>query len=607
MPSDYKKICQDNIRRRGEEFDDMGRLISEQLYGDKSHFIYELLQNAEDALDRRVRNNRGDNSSCKVQFVLFQDRLEFRHFGELFNEEDVSGISDVLMGTKKEDFAQIGKFGIGFKSVYAFTASPEIHSGDEHFAIKRYIRPEAKEPRPGLSIGPDETVFIFPFDHTELPKEEAFDLILEKLRRLGPSVMLFLRRIDEIEWRVEPTQEEGQYLKEVEQVDKFKTAHRVTVIGQSNGQDESEDWLIFKKPVTVPDNSGQVAVEIGFRLENSIGDETKSIRRIHSAPLVVYFPTEKATGLGFLIQGPYRTTPARDNVPEHDAWNRELSRQTAELVVESLRQLKEMGMLSVSLLKALPIGMDDFPETSLFYPIFSKVRRALMDEELLPADDGTFVAARNAKIAGSERLNKLLNSNQLRQLLQTTGVTKWLSSEISERRTLALWRYLRSELEVVEVDPEMFARRLNEQFLACQSDEWFIEFYKFLSGQEALWRPPRYWQSGGILRNKPFLLLQDWSLVIPFQDNRSPNAYLASKTDIDTSLPIVKLALSENKGARHFLSQLGIPELDLVAEVIEKILPKYRDDRSTVSIEENRYDLKKPEFGVNEHLIKLVE
>jgi len=595
MPSDYKKICQDNIRRRGEEFDDMGRLISEQLYGDKSHFIYELLQNAEDALDRRVRNNREDIASCKVQFVLFQDRLEFRHFGELFNEEDVRGISDVLMGTKKEDFAQIGTFGIGFKSVYAFTASPEIHSGDEHFAIKRYIRPEAKEPRPGLSIRPDETVFIFPFDHTELSEEETFDLILEKLRRLGPSVMLFLRRIDEIEWRVEPAQEEGQYLKQVEQVYNYKSAHRVTVLGQNNGQDESEDWLIFEKPVAVPDNSGQVAVEIGFRLEYSTEDGTEGIRRIHSAPLVVYFPTEKATGLGFLIQGPYRTTPSRDNVPEHDAWNRKLIRQTAKLVVESLRQLKEMGLSSVSLLEALPIAMDDFAETSLFYPIFSTVRRALMYEELLPADDGTFAAARNAKIAGSERLNRLLNSNQLRQLLQTTGVTKWLSFEISERRTPALWRYLRSELGVVEVDPEMFARRINEQFLACRSDEWFIEFYEFLSGQEALWRPPRYWRTGGILRNKPILRLQGGTHVIPFQDDGSPNAYLADKTDIDTSLPIVKLALSENEGARHFLSQLGIPELDLVAEVIEKILPKYLDDRCTVSIEENRSDLKKIE------------
>ncbi len=595
MTSDYKKICQDNIRRRGEEFDDMGLLISEQLYSDRTHFVYELLQNAEDALERRFRQNPDGNFVCKVQFVLFQDRLEFRHSGSLFNEEDVKGLSDVLRGTKKEDFVQIGKFGIGFKSVYAFTASPEIHSGDEHFVIKRYIRPEAKEPSPDFPILSDETVFIFPFDHAELSEQDAFGLIQGKLRRLGPRVLLFLRRIDEIEWRVVPDQEEGQYIKEVEQVDNCKTAHRVTVIGHNNGQDESEDWLIFERPVTVPDNSGQVAVEIGFRLESSTNDETESIKRIHSAPLVVYFPTEKATGLGFLIQGPYRTTPARDNVPEHDAWNRELTRQTAELVVESLRQLKEMGLSSVSLLEALPIGMDDFSETSLFYPIFSKVRRALMDEELLPVDDGTFVAARNAKIAGSERLNKLLNSNQLRQLLQTTGVTKWLSSEISERRTPDLWRYLRTELEVVEVDPEMFARRLNEQFLACQSDEWFIEFYKFLSGQEALWRPPRYWRTGGILRYEPILRLQDGTHVSPFQDNGSPNAYLASKTDIDTSLPIVKLALSENKGARQFLSQLGIPELDLVAEVIEKILPKYLDDRFTVSIEEYRGDLEKIE------------
>ena len=92
MPCDYRKICQDNIRRRGEEFDDIGQLIAEQLYSDRSHFVYELLQNAEDALERRFRQNPNDRSPCKVQFRLFQDRLEFRHFGALFNEEDVRGI-----------------------------------------------------------------------------------------------------------------------------------------------------------------------------------------------------------------------------------------------------------------------------------------------------------------------------------------------------------------------------------------------------------------------------------------------------------------------------------------------------------------------------------
>ena len=192
MPSDYEIIRKDNIRRRGEEFDEIVRLISEQLYSDRSHFIYELLQNAEDALARRFSQHPDDRSRCAVQFRLFRDRLEFRHFGVPFDEDDVRGVCDVLRGTKNEDVSQIGKFGIGFKSVYAFTASPEIHSGDEHFVIKRYIRPEAKDPDHRLSIAPNETVFIFPFDHDDLSTAKAFSLISDKLRWLGPKSIAVL-------------------------------------------------------------------------------------------------------------------------------------------------------------------------------------------------------------------------------------------------------------------------------------------------------------------------------------------------------------------------------------------------------------------------------
>ncbi len=397
MPSDYKKICEDNIRRRGEEFDDIGQLISEQLYSDRSHFVYELLQNAEDALERRFRQNPNDRSHCAVQFRLFSDRLEFRHFGTPFNEEDVRGISDVLKGTKKEDFVQIGKFGIGFKSVYAFTASPEIHSGDEHFVIKRYIRPEAKEPTHSLSIASGETVFVFPFDHKNLSANQAFDLILNKLRELGPRVLLFLRRIDEIKWSVEPDGEKGQYLKETKKDNSCKTAHRVTVIGEKNDQDEEENWLLFERTVMAPDNSGHVQIEVGFKFEVNQKDNIEYIEKINDSPVIVYFPTEKITNLGFLIQGPYRTTPARDNIPKDDDWNKKLINETGELVIEAIEQLKEMGLLSASLLETLPIRTDDFPEGNMFYPIFRRVREAFMNKALLPANDGTFVTARNAK------------------------------------------------------------------------------------------------------------------------------------------------------------------------------------------------------------------
>ena len=597
MPSDYKKIREDNIRRRGEEFDDIGQLISEQLYSDRSHFIYELLQNAEDALERRFRQNPNGGSHCAVQFRLFSDRLEFRHFGTPFNEEDVRGISDVLKGTKKEDFIQIGKFGIGFKSVYAFTASPEIHSGDEHFVIKRYIRPEAKEPTHSLSIASGETVFVFPFDHKNLSAKQAFNLILNKLRDLGPRVLLFLRRIDEIKWSVAPDGEKGQYLKERKKDNICKTAHRVTVIGEKNNQDEEENWLLFERSVKTPDNSNYVHIEVGFKLEVNQEDNTEFIKKINDSPLVVYFPTKKDTRMGFLIQGPYRTTPARNDILENDDWNKKLIEETAELVVEALRQLKKMGLLSVSLLEALPIRCSDSQYYYSnggyygdFYLIFTKVRKALMKKELLPANDGTFIAARNAKLVRGAALMKILNQEQLSALFQSDNEIKWLSDEITQDRTPDLRSYLMQELEVEEVDPEVFARNLSKQFLATQDDEWFIRFYEFLSGQNALWQ-----HSWSVLRNKPILRLQDGSHVNPFQYDDSPNASLAIGTDTETPLPIVKVTLSSDEKVQKFLQELGVPKLDIVEEVIRGILPKYTDDSVMIDPDENKHDLKKIE------------
>ena len=569
MPSNYDKIRQDNIRRRGDEFDDIGQLLSEQLYSDKSHFVYELLQNAEDALNRRFQANPKAKLPFSVKFVLFEDRLEYRHFGQLFDEADVIGVSDVLKGTKREDVTQIGKFGIGFKSVYAFTATPEIYSGNEYFVIERYIRPKAKEPCSNVAEG--ETLFVFPFKHKALSQKDTFALILNKLKTLGPRVLLFLNRINEIEWSVECTGEKGHYLKETKNRGR---ARHVTVIGQNNGKSEDENWLIFERPVPVPDDSDQVRVEVGFRLEAGTEDKTESIIRTKDAPLVVYFPTEKATRFGFLIQGPYRTTPSRDNIPKDDDWNTTLVGETAHLLIDVLPDLKKLGLLTVSLLEALPIRMDDFPEDSMFYPIVVAVREALVNEDLLPADDGTFVSAQNAKLARGTDLRKLLNQDQLRFLFQSMDTIKWLTGEITQDRTPDLRTYLLNNLGVEEVTPDGFARKITESFLTNQDDDWFIGFYEYLFGQGALWRAPsRNSDTVGVLRAKPILRLEDNSLVIPFGADGHPNAYLPPEHSV--SFPVIKRSIAKNQGALDFLKRLGLELPDEVAEVIENILPKY--------------------------------
>jgi len=608
MPSDYIAICNDNIRRRGEEFDDIGRLISQQLYSDRSHFVYELLQNAEDALARRFIPNRDYSVSGKVQFRLFNDRLEFRHFGAPFDEKDVKGISDVLKGTKKkngtgisdvlrgtneEDVFQIGKFGIGFKSVYAFTASPEIHSGDEHFVIERYIRPKAKDLN--FPMGENETVFTFPFDHEDLTKEDAYNLILTKLRVLGPRVLLFLRRISEIEWCVETTGEKGQYLKETSEVEDCKIARRINVVGKNNGRDEKEKWLVFQRGVEVPDsrenNPRTIPVEIGFCLKEN--DQSEEVVRIEDSAVVSYFPTKEKPELGFLIQGAYNLNAERTFLVEGDDWNDTLIKETALLLGDALPCLKKLGFLTRSLLEALPIRMYQF-RNSKFYPIADNVRKTLKKEDLLPADDGTFVSAQNAKLADAANLRELLNNDQLSLLFKSEVPIKWLAGTITISRAPDLHKYLRDELGVEEVSADSFSRKITEPFMKSQSDEWIIKFYGYLFGQEALWRPKTFhYIQEGILRSRPIIRLQDDNHVSPFQyDGTTPNVFFPPKEDTD--FPIVKRAIANNEEAKDFLIRLGLSEPNACDETLVNVLPKYRKkDTSSITEIEHTEDIKK--------------
>ena len=587
MASDYEKIRDDNIRRRGEEFDDIGRLISEQLYSDRSQFVYELLQNAEDALERRFRQDPLNVLPISVQFGLYKDRLEFKHFGQPFDEEDVRAISDVLKGTKGEDKTQIGKFGIGFKSVYAFTSTPEIHSDEEHFIIERYIRPRMADRIP--AIKDSETLFVFPFNHEKVSPEEAYNLIATKLKLIGSRVLLFLKRINEIRWSIEG-QGSGHYLREQSTRD---AARHVIVIGQNiDKEEEEEDWLVFERPVPVANSSNTVAVEIAFKLEFDKRSQEEKIVKVTSSPLVAYFSTEKETRFGFIVQGPYRTTPSRDNIPKDNEWNKKLVKETATLITDSLEKLKNMGLLTVNILETLPIRTDDFPSYGMFQPIVDSVRHALMERELLPTDDGMFASAKNIKLARGSELRKLLPPAQLKELFSSHKEIKWLSGEITQARTPDLRSYLMNELDVEEITRDVFARKLSGAFLKNQSDEWIISFYTYLSGREALWKKAEYnWQPPALLREKPIIRLNDGNHVNPFRSDGSPNAYLPLEEETD--FPIVKVEIAENESACDFLKKLGIPEQDLVAEVLEKILPKYNHNAMEIHLEEHERDIDK--------------
>ena len=566
MPADYARIRDENVARYG--WDTAVLDLLGHLYSERTHFIFELIQNAEDA------------GATTLAFELFADRLEVRHDGRPFTEADVRGVCGVAQSGKSGDLTKIGQFGIGFKSVYAYTKTPQVHSGAEHFRIDHYVRPAAVDPAEPGSAGTTspQTLFVFPFDLETVAAGTAVEEISAALSRIEPATLLFLRSITRlrahgdgitdtvIERRTQPRTPASPAL----------AGRQVTLTRGTRGTRRAEDWFVWDRPLDDLGHAGQ-RVELAFRADTTHREPRLTARE--GSPLVVFFPTQKETFLGFLIQGPYRTTPARDNVPGDDPENQALVRETAALIVDVLRELRASGLLTVEVLAALPLDPARFPPGSMLRPLFDAVRAALTGEELIPAAGGGYAAARQLKLASTDAVRELLDRGQLTALFETDLPLAFAQLSRNEDQFPLLRHYLREEIGVGEITPGDLLAAVTRGFLEAQPDDWITRFYGFLHADPALWREPRIpGDPPGPARTRPIIRLEDGRQAEPFDAAGRPAAYLPADYEpgpAGTGFPTVRRAVAGNPAARAFLEALKFTEPDIVAEVLEVILPRY--------------------------------
>lgn len=581
MPTDYREISAYNEEMLGK--DRASRMSQVSMYADTAHFVFEILQNADDA------------GATEVVFKVSDDRLVIEHNGKPFTSDDVKAIS--YFGKGKTDITKIGHFGLGFKSVFAYTASPRIHSGNESFEITDLYTLRAV-PLPA-DLERTRTRFVLPFDHeTSRPAYiEAGHLkkgttarreIAAKLAKLGPETLLFTRNLAEIRWEADGRP--GHYLREERPL---AGGGRELFIVTADGEESC--FLVFEQPVhtggseTSP--TGRL-VQIAYRLTKRLSDEG-AISPVVGAKLFVFFQTDKETHTGLIFQAPYRTTPARDNVPEDDDFNRQLVQQSADLLVESVQQLKKLKLLSLEALSALPLDFERFAEGSFFYPVHAAVRNALQRLPLLPTSTGGFVSARQAKMARGAELTKVFDTEQLETLFGIEGV-RWLNPALTSARYPALYQLLvgkrRSQagyfqkaewasepLAVdMEVSAENMASRLTAGFLKAQSDEWLMRFMSYLAKSSTY-----------AFHSIPIVRLESGEQVVPKGKDGQPNAYLPPQDgSVELNgLPMVKASLLTKQDVVDFLQDdldLGPP--DLADFALTRILPKYRKAEKEVSV-----------------------
>lgn len=107
--------------------------LSEELYSKDTHFVLELVQNADDNSYLDPTPSPASSFVPSLKFTLSKHCIIVLNNETGFSEKNIRAICDVGRSTKDHNASgYIGQKGIGFKSVFRVTETPEVHSRGYH-------------------------------------------------------------------------------------------------------------------------------------------------------------------------------------------------------------------------------------------------------------------------------------------------------------------------------------------------------------------------------------------------------------------------------------------------------------------------------------------
>ena len=299
--------------------------------------VREILQNAEDAYATAPQPLPVEPW---LRVTLRSDELELRHCGRRFCErgrdgrggDDFGKICSLGASGKARDSVTIGRFGLGFKSVFSVADRVTVRSHPYHFRLESLVIPswdagafEHVRGREG------ETCFVLgrPEDG---PLRTRFDRLAGRIRDgsdVHPAQVLFLRQIARVEvfdgdrqvravlrrseppagWPAPKTADSVELVHVSEQSDGLGASYRFLLCRAAGSTDFSEAGLGSREPV-----------EVAIALPVADSDGGPALGRLPDGEiwrrLFLHLPTAQDHGLPFAVHATWATEAGRNAVPQ---------------------------------------------------------------------------------------------------------------------------------------------------------------------------------------------------------------------------------------------------------------------------------------------------
>lgn len=598
--------------------------LSRDIYTDNQRFIYELLQNADDASCRQ--------GALDLRIDFAGDYLVVSHKGEPFSEVDIESISSVGDGTKAGDEKKTGFKGIGFKSVFAHSNSVTIKSGNYCFKFdkdswknywdeswgnhsnwlqmreKKKKIAEVKMPFQILPIWadvPDEVKSLQLDDYSvstiiKLKKISTLEKDLNVLFSTS-QIVLFLR-----------SQQVKVSINSTEPLTIEKTYNKGKIAIRKNNNVISE-WIIknnsFEIPPAIKDElqyddqtpkklKEATMTEISYALplyNNQISAVSKNESYIFS-----YLPTSIDIGFPFLVNATFLTDASRQRLHNDSLWNQWIFTEIAYRYFEWIAELAETKLYGYQIYNVIPNKLHNGQLGDFFNDGFEKALNEIafiknQKEELILAKNALYDDCHLSEIISSELITTYLNLEHGKSYNENSIVDKRISQKAVLER-LGVYIFGLDELEGF-ITSETFSgnHQLSENFN-------LIEFLYNRAKNDNLGTDN--WSQR--LESIPFIFDENCKLCTPseiyfpsvtYQNDLADNISIIHKDVVDK--------IEEDHLLKAWLEKIGVQE-PTDASFIEKTIIGDKEFITTENaIDVGRYLFKAYKKGEINYLYKL--
>ncbi|TKY59983.1 hypothetical protein E2542_SST17078 [Spatholobus suberectus] len=437
--------------------------LSQELYSQDSHFILELVQNADD-------NNYPENVEPTLTFILRDSGIVVLNNERGFSAQNMRALCDVGNSTKKGSNAgYIGKKGIGFKSVFRVTDAPEIHSNGFHvkFDISEgqigFVLPTVVPPcdigllrrmtstdTDSYDDNPWNTCILLPF-RSHVSEGMAMNSVLTMFSDLHPSLLLFLHHLKCIKLR--------NLLNDTLMVMK-KEILGDGIIKVSHGKEKMAWFVVSQKLQTnsIRFDVQTTEISMAFTLQESDNDY---IPCLDQQPVFAFLPL-RTYGLKFILQGDFVLPSSREEVDGDSPWNQWLLSEYPNLFVRAQREFCELPCFRNEPGKGLSAFMSFVPLVGEVHGFFSSLPRLIISKLrmmnclLVEGDNNGWAPPCKVLRGWTEQVRNLIPDNML---LEHLGL-RYLEKNIVLSNALA------SALGIEEFGPNILVRVLSSLYHA---------------------------------------------------------------------------------------------------------------------------------------------